>query len=69
MAEDVPGCIAGQGFEAPAITLGDAVRAGWLPGPRRGPVGRMLIAQAQARDLARVSNETLFDGCGRRRIW
>jgi PIN domain nuclease of toxin-antitoxin system len=29
----------------------------------------MLIAQAQARDLALVSNETLFDGYGVRRLW
>lgn len=69
VAEDVPGCIAGQGFEALAITLEDAVRAGRLPGPHRDPFDRMLIAQAQARDLALVSNETLFDGYGVRRLW
>jgi PIN domain nuclease of toxin-antitoxin system len=29
----------------------------------------MLIAQAQAEDLALVSNERVFDAYGARRIW
>jgi PIN domain nuclease of toxin-antitoxin system len=69
VAEDVAGCVAGQGFEALAITLADAERAGRLPGPHRDPFDRMLIAQAQTRDLALVSNEALFDAYGVRRLW
>lgn len=69
VAGDVRGCVASQGFEDLAITLADAERAGRLPGPHRDPFDRMLIAQAQARDLALVSNETLFDTYGVRRVW
>ena len=69
VAADVRGSIAGQGFEALAITLADAERAGRLPGPHRDPFDRMLIAQALARDLPLVSNETLFDGYGVTRLW
>ena len=63
------GCVAGQGFEELAITLADAERAGRLPGLHRDPFDRMLIAQAQGRDLALVSNEVSFDGYGVRRLW
>ena len=69
VARDVRGCVAGQGFEELAITLADAERAGRLPGPHRDPFDRMLIAQAQGRDLALVSNEVQFDGYGVRRLW
>jgi PIN domain nuclease of toxin-antitoxin system len=65
----VRGCVAGQGFEKLTISLADAERTGRLPGPHRDPFDRMLIAQAQARDLALVSNEALFDGYGARRVW
>ena len=57
------------GFAELSITVADAVRAGSLPGPHRDPFDRMLIAQAQARDLVLVSNETLFDVYGIRRLW
>ena len=69
LARDVPGAIASQGFTELPITVADAVRAGALPGPHRDPFGRMLIAQAQASDLALVSNEALFDQYGVRRLW
>ena len=69
LARDVPGAIASQGFAELPITVADAVRAGSLPGPHRDPFDRMLIAQAQARDLVLVSNETLFDQYGVRRLW
>lgn len=69
LARDVPGAIASQGFAELSITVADAVRAGALPGPHRDPFDRMLIAQAQARDLVLVSNETLFDVYGVRRLW
>lgn len=69
VARDVPGCVAGQGFENLAITMSDAARAGRLPGPHRDPFDRMLIAQALGQDLLLVSNETLFDGYGVSRLW
>jgi PIN domain nuclease of toxin-antitoxin system len=40
-----------------------------LPGPHKDPFDRMLIAQAQAENLALISNERVFDGYGIRRIW
>lgn len=61
--------MAAQGFDTLPITLADAERAGRLPGPHRDPCDRMLIAQALARDIALVSNETIFDGFGVRRFW
>jgi PIN domain nuclease of toxin-antitoxin system len=69
VARDVRGCVAGQGFQDLAISFADAERAGRLPGPHRDPFDRMLIAQAQGRDLALVSDEVLFDGYGVRRVW
>ena len=69
LARDVPGAITSQGFAELSITVADAVRAGALPGPHRDPFDRMLIAQAQARDLVLVSNEALFDQYGVRRLW
>ena len=69
VAFDVSGSIAGQGFEQLAITVADGDRAGRLPGPHRVPFDRMLIAQAQARDLIIVSNETPFDRYGVHRLW
>ena len=69
LADDVTGAIAGEGFEELPITVEHAARAGALPGPHRDPFDRMLIAQALARNLVLVSNETLFDRYGVRRIW
>ena len=69
VAFDVTGCIVGQGFEELAITVDDAERAGRLPGPHRDPFDRVLIAQAQVRDLAVVSVDRTLDGYGVRRLW
>jgi PIN domain nuclease of toxin-antitoxin system len=69
VAQDVRGCIVGQGFEELAITLPDAERAGRLSGPLRDPFDRMLIAQALRRDLMLVSNEILFGNYGVNRLW
>lgn len=51
------------------MTVAEGVRAGELPGPIRDPFDRMLIAQALTHDLVVVSNETLFDRYGVRRLW
>ena len=61
--------IAGQGFEGLAISVDDAERAGRLPGPHRDPFDRMLIAQAQVRDLAIVSVDSAFDTYAVHRLW
>ena len=69
LALDITGAIAGQNFEELAITVEDAARAGALPGPHRDPFDRMLIAQAQSRNLVLISSESLFDRYGVRRLW
>ena len=69
IARDVRSGIAGQGFAELAITVRDASRAGGLAGPLRDPFDRMLIAQALVHDLALVSNETVLDRYGVRRLW
>jgi len=51
-----------------AISWDHAIRAGLLPGPHKDPFDRMLIAQAQAENLPILSNETLFDAYGVRRL-
>jgi PIN domain nuclease of toxin-antitoxin system len=57
------------GFSPLAVTLDHALRAGQLPGPHKDPFDRILIAQAQAENLALVSSERVFDVYGIRRIW
>ena len=69
IASDIAGAIAGEGFQELEITVSDAERAGALPGIHGDPFDRMLIAQALSRNLTLVSNESLFDGYGVRRIW
>ncbi|MYE17995.1 MAG: type II toxin-antitoxin system VapC family toxin [Gemmatimonadetes bacterium] len=69
VAGDVMAAIDGHGFEPLAITVAHAERAGRLPGPHRDPFDRMLIAQSLAHDLPLVSNESLCDRYGVRRIW
>lgn len=58
-----------RGFPVLAITAAHGIRAGFLPGPHKDPFDRMLIAQAQAENLAIVSNDTVFDRYGVRRVW
>lgn len=69
VAVDVAGHIAGQGFEALAVGVADAERAGRLPGPHRDPFDRMLAAQALAREFPVVSVDPVFDGLGVVRLW
>jgi PIN domain nuclease of toxin-antitoxin system len=58
-----------QGFTALPIAMTHAQVAGALPGEHRDPIDRMLIAQAREEHLALVSNESLFDSYGIKRIW
>jgi PIN domain nuclease of toxin-antitoxin system len=69
VAADVAGCIASQGFTPLEITVPHAQRAGGLPGTRRDPFDRMLIAQSQMEDLSLVSNEKMFEEYGVNRVW
>ena len=61
--------MAQSGFESLPVSAEHGIRAGFLPGPQRDPFDRMLIAQAQAENLAIASNELMFEGYGIRRIW
>lgn len=69
VAERFHACLMEQSFTPLAISMDHSLRAGSLPGPHRDPFDRMLIAQAQAENIPLISNETLFDGYGIRRIW
>ncbi len=68
-AADVVGAAASQGFGELPINLHHGQLAGSLPGPHRDPFDRMLAAQALLADLMLVSNETVFDRYGVRRLW
>lgn len=61
--------IARQAFMILDITMDHAERAGGLPDTHTDPFDRMLIAQAQAENLALVSNESVFDAYAVTRIW
>ena len=69
VARDVRAVIADQGVRELAVTVSEASRAGGLGGPLRDPFDRMLIAQALELDLVLLSNETVFDAYGIRRLW
>ncbi|HET8726029.1 MAG TPA: type II toxin-antitoxin system VapC family toxin [Alphaproteobacteria bacterium] len=58
-----------QNFSELAVSVAHGRTAGSLPGDHPDPFDRMLIAQAQAEDLLLISNETLFDSYGVRRLW
>ncbi len=69
LAADFTGRVLREGFQMLPISGEHAIRAGLLPGPHKDPFDRMLIAQAQAENMPIVSNETLFDTYGVRRLW
>lgn len=69
LATDFAGVVASQGFLPLDITLFHAQRAGGMQGAHADPFDRMLIAQAQAEDLALVSNDELFDRFEIVRVW
>lgn len=69
LAADFASFIETEGFEPLPISLAHAARAGLLTAAHKDPFDRMLIAQAQAENLALVSNETRFDAFGVCRIW
>jgi PIN domain nuclease of toxin-antitoxin system len=69
LASDFAGVLDRERFQTLPISAEHAVRAGLLPGSHKDPFDRMLIAQAQTENMPIVSNETLFDSYGLRRIW
>jgi PIN domain nuclease of toxin-antitoxin system len=69
LVSDFSGRVEREGFQLLSISPEHAIRAGLLPGPHKDPFDRMLIGQAQAENVPIVSNETLFDSYGIRRLW
>jgi PIN domain nuclease of toxin-antitoxin system len=67
--ETLPGFMKEQRLEFLPIVYGHAVRAGMLPDKHEDPFDRMLVAQAQAENLAIISADKIFDCYGIRRIW
>jgi PIN domain nuclease of toxin-antitoxin system len=58
-----------EGFGMLPISAEHGIRAGLLSGIHKDPFDRMLIAQAQAESIPIISNETVFDTYGVRRLW
>jgi PIN domain nuclease of toxin-antitoxin system len=58
-----------EGFHVLPVSAEHGIRAGLLPGPHNDPFDRMLIAQSQAENTPIISNETIFDSYGVRRLW
>jgi len=69
LAQDFEAIIAAQGFTELPISVRHARTAGAMEIAHKDPFDRLLIAQAQAEDMALVSNETLFDGFMVKRVW
>jgi PIN domain nuclease of toxin-antitoxin system len=66
---DFAAYLANERFEGLPMSIEHGIRAGLLPGSHKDPFDRILLAQAQAESLTIVSNESIFDGYGVRRIW
>lgn len=69
IADDVRREILAEGFSELPITMAHAQHAGAVAGAHKDPFDRMLIAQAMLEDMILVSNETVFDAFGIRRLW
>ena len=69
LAADFSGFMLRESFATLDITAEHALRAGLLPGPLKDPFDRMLIAQAQAENVPIVTNESIFEAYGVRRMW
>jgi len=61
--------LAEEGMLVLPISFDHALRAGALPNHHKDPFDRMLVAQAQADGFSVISNDTIFDRYGIRRIW
>ena len=69
LAHDFASLVQAHGFTGLPIGLEHARFAGSLQHAHRDPFDRLLIAQAIVDDLHLVSNETLFDDFGAKRLW
>jgi PIN domain nuclease of toxin-antitoxin system len=69
LVSDFCGQVEREGFELLVISADHGIRSGLLPGPHKDPFDRMLIAQAQAENLAVITNERVFEAYGVRRLW
>ncbi|WP_298285291.1 type II toxin-antitoxin system VapC family toxin [Novosphingobium sp.] len=69
LAQNFEAIIAAQGFTNLPITIHHARLAGEMQITHKDPFDRLLIAQAQAEDMALVSNEAIFDGFAVKRLW
>jgi PIN domain nuclease of toxin-antitoxin system len=61
--------ISHEAFTPLAISLAHGLLAGRLAIGHKDPFDRLLIAQSLLEDLPLVSNETLFDAAGVKRVW
>ncbi|HEX3941876.1 MAG TPA: type II toxin-antitoxin system VapC family toxin [Acidobacteriaceae bacterium] len=69
LVEDFHRHMENEGFELLAVSAEHGIRGGLLSGPHKDPFDRMLIAQAHAENLPVISNESLFEAYGVRRLW
>jgi PIN domain nuclease of toxin-antitoxin system len=69
LTADFSGQIEREGFHLLPISAEHGIRAGLLPGPHKDPFDRMLIAQTQAENIPIITNETVFETYGVRRLW
>jgi PIN domain nuclease of toxin-antitoxin system len=69
LTADFPSQIEREGFHLLPISAEHGIRAGLLPGPHKDPFDRMLIAQTQAENIPIITNETVFETYGVRRLW
>jgi PIN domain nuclease of toxin-antitoxin system len=69
LAADIVGAASQQGFQELPITLRHGQIAGSLPGPRRDPFDRMLVAQSIAEAMPLVSQEKIFVQYGIQLLW
>ena len=58
-----------QGFKPLSISVEDSLRAGLLTSNHKDPIDRMLVVQAQNRNLVLVSNENFFRQFDVRLLW
>jgi len=69
LTADFGAYLARERFVELPISADHAIRAGLLPGAHKDPFDRMLAAQSQAESLPIVSDDTVFDAYGVRRVW
>lgn len=69
LLDDFESKLSEEGMLVLQISLDHALRAGALPLHHKDPFDRMLVAQAQAEGFSLISNDTVFDRYGLRRIW